>query len=508
MNPTPQVRHNIIANFSGKAIAAVFSLAFIPVYIRLLGVEVYGLIGVFISLGAILSLLDMGLSATLSRELSRMNGQRSAATEARNLVRTFELIYWSIGLLLGLVVLSLAPLAAAYWINASAVDAKTVEKAIMIMGCSIALQWPGSMYAGGLMGLQRQIGLNVIRTLMIMLQHGGAVFLLLFISPSILLFFLWQAIAGFVTTIALALWLWKLLPIAEQKPIFDMDLLRKNWRFAAGMTGISVVTVLLTQVDKIILSKMLSLEFFGYYILAFNVANALQNLVTPIFTALYPKFTQLVSEGDDRKLINSYHLGCQFLSAIVLPVAICVAIFSKEILEIWLGHTKAASHAYPILTLLIIGTALNAVMTLPYGMQLAQGKIKIVFVANVIAVLFLMPVMVVLVDLYQAIGAAWAWMILNIGYIVFLIPIMHQKTLKQEMKKWYWSDVLLPAMVAGVVGGIGRLLMPTEASVTANVMVMLAVMLASCLCTVLVLDQLKSEILSSLPFGFKIKPLN
>jgi len=499
MKPIPQVRHNIIANFSGKAVAAVFSLAFVPVYIRLMGVEVYGLIGVFVSLGAILSLLDMGLSATLSREMSRMNGQTDVDTESRNLVRTFELIYWTIGLLLGLVVLSLAPLVTAYWINASTVDSKTVERAIMIMGVSIALQWPGSMYAGGLMGLQRQVGLNVIRTVMVMIQHGGAVLLLVFISPSILLFFLWQALAGLVTTIALAHWLWKSLPPAQQKTKFDINLLTKNWRFAAGMTGISIVTVLLTQMDKIILSKMLSLESFGYYVLAFNVANALQNLVTPIFTALYPKFTQLVSGGDERKLINLYHLGCQFLSAVVLPVAVGIAVFSREILELWLGHTDVASHAYPILTLLIIGTALNAVMTLPYGMQLAYGKTKIILIANVLAVIFLIPVMVLLVQEYKGLGAAWAWIILNIGYIVFLIPVLHRTTLKHEMRMWYWEDNLLPGLVVCVIVGFGRLLIPSGESLGAFIALLLGAMLMSFICVVLLSNHLKSAVFQLLP---------
>jgi len=89
MKSTPSVRHNIAANFAGKAWRGIFGLAFVPIYIKLMGVEVYGLIGIFMSLTALLALLDMGLSATLNRELSRLSVAEDSAQESRNLVRTF-----------------------------------------------------------------------------------------------------------------------------------------------------------------------------------------------------------------------------------------------------------------------------------------------------------------------------------------------------------------------------------------------------------------------------------
>ena len=62
-----QVRHNIIANYLGQAWGALMGLAFVPFYIRYLGVEAYGLIGIFLLLQTLLSLLDLGLAPALSR---------------------------------------------------------------------------------------------------------------------------------------------------------------------------------------------------------------------------------------------------------------------------------------------------------------------------------------------------------------------------------------------------------------------------------------------------------
>jgi O-antigen/teichoic acid export membrane protein len=463
VSKVPSVRNNIIANFSSKAWTGILSLAFVPLYIKLMGVEAYGLLGIFMSLTALLSLLDMGLSATLSRELSKLSAAENSEQESRNLVRTFELIYWGVGILIGLVVIVLTPLIGKYWINANGMSREVVDSALLIMGVSMALQWPSAIYSGALMGLQRQIALNTIRSVTVTIQHGGAALLLLYVSHSILLFFVWQAFVGFFSTLALAICLWKLLPKSQLSARFDVTLLIKHWRFASGMMGISLVTILLTQLDKIILSKMLTLEMFGYYMLAFSIANALNNLVSPIYSAIFPKLTQIVAKGDEGQLSKLYHKGCQLLSFLVLPVAITIAIFAEDVLSLWLSDAVAAKNAHVMLTLLMIGTMLNAIMTLPYALQLAHGWTKLALYKNIVAVILLVPLMIWMVHMYQGIGAAWVWIILNLGYFIFEIPIMHKRLLKGEMGAWYKRDIILPIVVVCGIGLITRVILPTDA---------------------------------------------
>lgn len=459
----PLVRHNIIANYSGRILTGLLSLAFVPLYIKLMGVEVYGLLGIFMSLSALLALLDMGLSATLSRELSRLSTVDDSAQEARNLVRTFEVVYWGAGVLIGSAVVLLAPLIARYWISSSAVSRETVEYSLMIMGMSIAFQWPGGLYSGGLMGLQRQVALNVIRSLMVALQHVGALLVLLLISPTILAFFFWQSFAGLLTTIALGAWVWRSLPESRLVAKFERFLLLKNWRFATGMTGISLVSISLTQLDKIVLSKMLSLETFGYYMVAFNVANSLNNFVIPIYSALLPKFTQLVASGEMSGLASLYHKGTRLLSTLMMPVAITVIFFSNEILALWLNDPLVSENSQPILVLLMVGTAINAIMVMPFALQLAHGWTRFSIYKNLIASAFLVPLLLALVDLYKGIGAAIVWLILNLGYLAIEVPIMHRRLLKGEMRIWYRRDIIRPLLPVTLVVLCFYMALPSDA---------------------------------------------
>ena len=464
MKKTPSVRYNIIANFAGKAWRGIFSLAFIPIYIKLMGVEVYGLIGIFMSMSALFALLDMGLSTTLNRELSRLSVLEGSAQESRNLVRTFEIVYWAIGIVIGISVIILAPLIAKYWINSTNVSNELIEESLLIMGMLLAFQWPSSVYSGGLKGLQRQVLYNIIKSFSMLARHVGAVFVLIFVSPSILSFFYWQSFVALVTSIILAAWLWKSLPKSHSKSKFDKNLFLKNRKFVSGMFGISLGTILLTQVDKIILSKMLTLEMFGYYMLAYSIASAFISLVSPIHTALFPKLSQLVAKKNETGISDLYHRGCQLASIIILPISITLILFSKEILSLWVEDSLVVSNTYMLLSLLIVSTTIKAFMTLPYTLQLAHGWTKLAFYKNIIALILLVPLMLWMVQLHQGIGAAWALIFLNLGLLIIEILIMHKRLLKGEMGRWYKQDVFFPILVVVTIGLFAREVLPINTS--------------------------------------------
>ena len=84
------IKRNIAANFIGNFWTTLMGLVFIPVYIRFLGIEAYGLVGFFVTLQSVFSLLDMGLSTTLNRELARLSVNGANARKMRDCVRSLE----------------------------------------------------------------------------------------------------------------------------------------------------------------------------------------------------------------------------------------------------------------------------------------------------------------------------------------------------------------------------------------------------------------------------------
>lgn len=89
--------------------------------------------------------------------------------------------------------------------------------------------------------------------------------------------------------------------------------------FAAGAGGITLFGVILTQMDKVVLSKVLPLDAFGYYVLAATVAGGLQLFIRPVYTAVFPRLSALVASEGEVAIAHAYHWGSQLMATLVAP---------------------------------------------------------------------------------------------------------------------------------------------------------------------------------------------
>src|SRR5659263_132861 len=187
-----RVKTIFFANLAGSGWTALVGLACTPLYIRFMAMEAYGLIGFYFMLQGVIQILDLGLSPTMNREMARYSVLPGKAGEARDFVRTLEVGYWTIGVLIGCAVWYGAPYIATHWIKAGNITPLEVHRAIIIMGILTALQWPLSFYQSGLFGLHRQVLLNGITISTATLSGGGALLVLWLVSPTVSAFFTWQ----------------------------------------------------------------------------------------------------------------------------------------------------------------------------------------------------------------------------------------------------------------------------------------------------------------------------
>jgi Polysaccharide biosynthesis protein. len=112
-----KVKHNILANYFGSIWQMAMGVLFVPLYIKFLGIESYGIIGFFASLQAALFILDLGLSTTFSREIARLAPTRSSDSTIRNSLATFSRAYWIIAIIAGAAFIDLSPLFAGHWLK-------------------------------------------------------------------------------------------------------------------------------------------------------------------------------------------------------------------------------------------------------------------------------------------------------------------------------------------------------------------------------------------------------
>jgi O-antigen/teichoic acid export membrane protein len=443
-----KLRRNLAAGLGSSIFTAVVGLAVVPLYLRYLGVEAYGLIGFFAATQALFQLLDMGLAQTLNREISRYSAE-SRMQQAGNLLHTLAVIYWSVAAVIAVVVFLFAPLIAGHWIKADKLSEETVRHAVQLIGVVIACRWPVGLYQGALNGLQLNTVTGGVAVAATTLGSGGAVLLLAFVSPSIETFFVWQACVGFAYALTLRGYAWRALGV-DGRSQFDVGELRRIWTFAMSVAAITVSAIVFTQLDKVILSKILSLRDFACYMLATVVASGLYFLVTPLFNVVYPRFSYLVARGDDLQLGQLYRVGTRLFATALFPVAFVVAAFARDIVLVWTGDPALADSVAPVLGVLAIGTALHGIMHFPYALQLAFGMPRLALKINLMLMIVLVPVTIVLASRFGALGGAMAWLILHTSYVLLGTWMTHRNLLREIGAKWLVFDVARPLVVAAL----------------------------------------------------------
>ena len=459
------LKRNLIANYVGQGWAALMGLAFVPLYIKYVGIEAYGLIGIFALLQAWLSLLDMGMTPTLSREMARFSGSTVSARSIRDLLRSIEIVALGVALVIAVGIWAASGWLASEWLRAEKLPVDSVAQAFAVMGAVTALRFVEGIYRSSIVGLQRQVLLNIINSTMATIRGLGAIAILAWVSPTIRAFFIWQGLISLATLPALALVTYSALPPADRGGRFSLDALRDVGRFAGGMVTITLLALLLTQVDKILLSRLLKLSEYGYYTLAAVVAGALYMLVGPITQAWFPRLSALHASNNTASLIKTYHQGAQLVSVVMGSAAVVLIAFAEPILHLWTQDADLAHRTAILVSLLSLGNLLNGLMWIPYQTQLAYGWTGLAVRTNIVAVLIIVPAILWITPHYGAVGAAWVWVSLNAGYVLIEIHFMHRRILTAEKWCWYIQDTFLPILSAVVVALLSRWVMPSTVTV-------------------------------------------
>lgn len=456
----PRLRNNILANYAGQIWLALMGVAFVPLYIRLLGAENFGLVGFMLSLQAISLLLDFGIGVFLGRELARRVHDPLQRSRIRQLIRTFEWLVWPTSAMIALALVLGSSLIAQHWLRPHHLSHADTVSALRTMGLAVALLWPSSFYTSVLTGLEQQPRLNAIAAIFATLRYAGVLPALYFTATGLQGFLWWYVVVATAQTACTALMAWKLLPPASERPRFNTAELVGARGFALGIFAITATALALTQVDRLALSALRPLSELGYYTIAITISAGLGRMVQPMFNAIYPRMSRLVATRDRATLVQLYHLASQCLAVVAASVACVLGFYAKSVLWLWTGNAELVAKVAIPMTILVAGSALNGLMNVPYALQLAYGRTRLPITSNTIALLLGIPFCVMAVQRYGTNGAAYLWLAVNLSYVLIVVPLTHRQLLRGELGHWYLRDVLPPVLVALVSTLIAKWMHP------------------------------------------------
>ena len=264
------------------------------------------------------------------------------------------------------------------------------------------------------------------------------------------MFFTYQLLVAVVELAGLAAKSYRLFPAVPQGQLLGWSPanlfapIKPVLNFSLSIAFTSSVWVLVTQTDKLVLSKILPLADYGYFTVAVLLASGIMIVSGPISSALLPRMTRLQAEGQHDALSTLYRQATQLVAIIAIPAALVLIFFAPQVLWAWTGDAALVSQAAPVLRLYAIGYAFLAVGAFPYYLQYAKGQLRLHLIGSALFVLLLIPSVIWATSHHGMTGAGWAWLVSNAVYFFAWVPLVHEKFIPGM--HWNWmADILKPA---------------------------------------------------------------
>ncbi len=442
---------NIFTNGAGRLWSSLLTLVSVPIIMKFLGPEAYGLVGLYSTLEVVFNFLDLGLSATVNREIARNIALGKDHRDNRNLLRTLEIFYWLIGVGAAVIIAMGADWISANWVQIKVLTVSQVRMSIYIMAFLFAARWPLSLYTGVFRGLQKQYLQNLLAAIMATIRVVGAVLILYFFSAQVVDYLIWIAAVAFGEIFLLIFLAWKELNrTAQGQPSFDLALIKNIWKFALSFNLVGVLGMLLSQADRLIASKFVNLSEIGYYSVAGTAVGSLSLISYSIMTAVFPRFSADTATENRELVRRNFHRSGWTINYFNVGLGLVLIFFPANILLLWTRDTTLVQHTSLVLLLLAVANMLNSFFNSSYTLLVASGSTKIPLVCNAVNFIIFIPALFLSIPTWGITAAAAGWLLQNVvSWVVYSVAV--NRVVLKESIAFYFRQDIMPFLLVGLL---------------------------------------------------------
>ncbi len=364
------IKHNIIANYVGKAWSFFSIYLFIPIYVRILGVESFGVIAFYSTALGLLFFLEAGLSSAFAREAAREQDHETLG----KLLVSIERILFGILLIASTILLVIFYILESNFAeNGILFNKKALLDHAFVMLFAIIPQIASSLYGGGLMGLQNHVLFNAL-SIAFNFARSGLVIIPLYVFKDLNSFFVWQAIICWLYIVILRAIIMRKLGFAcFYIGTFSLKRVCKIRSFAVGMFAISFISSLNINIDRFIVGALRPISELSYYFLAVSFAQISVLIVTPLVTSILPRLTELISLDRNEDAILLYEKMSFIISLFASYCAIMIFFFGENFLGFWIGTMIFPGNIISVLNMLALSGLFLSLQLMPFNLGLANG---------------------------------------------------------------------------------------------------------------------------------------
>lgn len=401
------IAKNSIYNLFGYSIPLLVAIVAIPVLLKTLGTEKFGLLNLAWIIIGYFGFFDLGVGRALTKIVAEKIGANSFSDiPVFFWTSIFFMMTFSFFLSVLLYLIS-NKIVFNYLKIPQGLQEETLL-AFYLLIFSIPIVSTTAGMKGFFEAYQRFDVVNIIRV---------ALGISSFLVPVIVIFFT-QSLFWIVLSlvfIRIVIWIVYLIQSfnlnneIRKKVSFDLNVVKQIFKLSSWMTVSNFTVPLIVYLDRILIASLVSSAAVAYYSTPYEVITKLLIIPSALTAVLFPTFAANYLR-DSAGTIRLSAKAMKYIFILLLPVILAVVIFSFELLSFWLGN-EFAQNSYIILQLLSIGILFNSIGYIPFSFIEGIGRPDVTAKIQLIELPVYLIAMWLMIKFYGTTGAAAVFMI-------------------------------------------------------------------------------------------------
>lgn len=389
---------NSTINLVGNLIPALVSFPAYGYLARVLGVESFGIYTLVILVIGYAGVFDAGLTRAAIREIAI---NRNNKEEQGKIIACGTITIFAFGCFASLLIKIFSPSIVSL-LNISIEKTPEAISSISLLALTLPIFLINQMWLSILEGNEDFIKLNIQRSIGSVIVAGIPV-IMIFFEPTLFSATLGLLIARILTLLITACVVKDEVLSAGLK--FNFNVFKRMVGFGGWTALTGIISPIMVYFDRFILAGMVGAKYVAFYTAPAEIISKGSIVPGAVGRSIFPKLS-LMNNSDERVKIRS--LGYKLITSICGLGTVLGLCLSEFVMTTWMG-SEFGGEPVLILQILLIGFFFNSVAQVPFADIQAKGHSKITAILHMLEIIPYILILVLLIKLYGATGAAIAW---------------------------------------------------------------------------------------------------
>jgi O-antigen/teichoic acid export membrane protein len=395
------LKRNFIVNLLSPTVRIAVAFVTIPIYLRHVGAERYGVISIAWVLLGMFGFLDLGLSRAVTNALAKLRD--APQTQRSRVLLTTLSLNLGIGLIGGAVLYVFGGLMLKHFISVPPALIPEVSGSLPWIASLVPLTLVSYAAAGALESRELFLLVNLIQVGSMSLAQIAPVLMAVFVSPSLTVVIPTAVAAQAMGAIAVLIFVYRLEGPFSLGAV-DRGEAKKLLSYGGWMFATNVINPALASADQFVIGSVMGVAAVAHYAVPMNLVLRSGAVPAAVGRTFFPRMSSLSGDA-------AHALGVRGLSSMAYGfAAICAPaiIISPVFFHYWIGADFAAISA-PVAQILFPGVWMSGLSFVGFTLLQSQGRADLTGKLSMLEFLPFLALLWGLTTAFGIAGAAAAW---------------------------------------------------------------------------------------------------